>query len=180
MINMDDKGANELLILVDEEDNGIGFLDKVKVHQKGVLHRAFSVFIFNNAGELLLQRRALSKYHSPGLWSNTCCSHPRKGEGTLRACERRLQEEMGMSSDLKFAFSFTYRAEFENGLTEHEFDHVYFGYSQNLPNPDPCEVMDSKYISMDELQNDVLSRPEDYTEWLKICLPRVVQYLGVN
>lgn len=180
MTNIDTGQSNELLILVDNEDNEIGLLDKVTVHERGVLHRAFSVFIFNQAGDLLLQKRALSKYHSPGLWSNTCCSHPRKGEKTIEACRRRLLEEMGMSSELTFAFSFTYHAEFENGLTEHEFDHVYFGYSEQKPDLNSQEVMDWKYISLAELQNEILTRPENYTEWLKICLPRVIQHLQIN
>ncbi len=180
MTDINNEESDELLILVDNEDNEIGLLDKTTVHKTGVLHRAFSVFIFNSKGDLLLQQRALSKYHSPGLWSNTCCSHPRMGETTLDACKRRLAEEMGMSSELKFEFSFTYRAEFENGLTEHEFDHVYFGYSNELPNADPGEVMDSKYITIQELQKEVEVRPENYTEWLKICLPRVLQHLFTN
>ncbi len=180
MINMNTGQSKELLILVDNEDNEIGLLDKVTVHETGVLHRAFSVFIFNSAGNLLLQKRALTKYHSPGLWSNTCCSHPRKGELTANACSRRLMEEMGMSSKLTFAFSFIYRAEFDNGLTEHEFDHVYFGHSEEIPDPDLQEVMDTKYISVAELQKEVLSRPGNYTEWLKICLPKVIQHLGSN
>jgi isopentenyl-diphosphate delta-isomerase len=167
----------EILILVDNEDNEIGLLDKTTVHHTGVLHRAFSVFVLNSRGELLLQQRALAKYHSPGLWSNTCCSHPRKGEDTVRACERRLQEEMGMSCDLQFAFSFIYRAEFDNGLIEHEFDHVYLGYSDELPQHDSGEVMGSRYISFQDLQNEISTNPENYTEWLKICLPRVAQHL---
>jgi isopentenyl-diphosphate delta-isomerase len=168
---------SEILILVDPDDNEIGLLDKVAVHQTGVLHRAFSVFIFNSRRELLLQQRSLAKYHSPGLWSNTCCSHPRKGEETVLACERRLQEEMGMNCELKFAFSFTYRAEFENGLIEHEFDHVYLGYSDELPQLNSAEVMASRYISIQDLEKEILGHPENYTEWLKICLPRVAQYI---
>ncbi len=170
--------ANELLILVDSHDNEIGLLDKVSVHRTGVLHRAFSVFVFNSKGFVLLQRRALNKYHSPGLWSNTCCSHPRKGESTDVACSRRLMEEMGMKCDLSFAFSFTYRAEFENGLIEHEFDHVYFGFTDEMPEHNSQEVMEWKYISVKELQNKILARPEDYTEWLKICFPKVVEHIG--
>lgn len=172
--------ANELLILVDKNDNEIGLLDKVSVHETGVLHRAFSVFIFNSMGFLMLQQRALGKYHSPGLWSNTCCSHPRKGETTKAACTRRLMEEMGFKCSLTFAFSFTYRAEFSNGLSEHEFDHVYFGISNKIPKPDPLEVNDWKYMSIKELQKDVITQPDNYTEWLKICLPKVVEHIAAN
>lgn len=169
--------AEDLVILVDESDTEIGLLDKMSAHEKGLLHRAFSVFIFNSKGSLLLQRRALNKYHSPGLWSNTCCSHPRKGESTLTACSRRLDEEMGLKCKLDFAFSFTYRAEFGNGLIEHEFDHVYFGMTDELPEINPDEVMDWKYISINELQQEILSHPENYTEWLKICLPKVIEHI---
>lgn len=171
---------DELLILVDSNDNEIGLLDKFSVHRRGVLHRAFSVFIFNSNGNLLLQQRALNKYHSPGLWSNSCCSHPHHNEITLAACDRRLEEEMGISCSMKFAFSFVYKAEFENGLTEHEFDHVYFGISDDSPVPNPEEVKSWKYISIHDLENDILNSPEKYTEWLKICLPKVSEYLKLD
>lgn len=177
---MNDTAAQELLILVDAGDNEIGMLDKTSVHTQGLLHRAFSVFIFNSMGFLMLQRRAESKYHSPGLWSNTCCSHPRKGETTFAASRRRLKEEMGFRCQLRPAFTFTYRAEFASGLIEHEFDHVYFGKSDKMPKPDPVEVMDWKYISMKELQKDLLARPDHYTEWLKICFPKVVEHLAAS
>ncbi len=175
---MDSKleSMNELLILVDNQDNEIGALDKLSVHETGVLHRAFSVFIFNSGGELLLQQRAYHKYHSPGLWSNTCCSHPRQGETTDQACHRRLMEEMGLKTSLDFAFSFVYKAEFENGLTEHEFDHVYFGCCDDLPDPDPEEVMGWTYSSTDDLLDKMSGSPENYTEWLKICFPKVMEY----
>lgn len=176
-MNEYDRSTNELLILVDKDDNEIGLLDKTAVHETGVLHRAFSVFLFNSMGFLMLQQRALSKYHSPGLWSNTCCSHPRKGENTKAACDRRLMEEMGLKCRLSFAFSFTYRAELENGLIEHEFDHVYFGFTDKIPKPNPQEVMDWKYISVKELQKDISARPDNYTEWLKICFAKVVDHL---
>lgn len=172
--------ADELLILVDEYDNEVGLLDKISTHFKGVLHRAFSIFVFNSMGFLILHRRALDKYHSPGLWTNTCCSHPRQGETTSEACSRRLMEEMGMRCDLNFAFTFIYRAQFDNGLIEHEFDHVYFGASDKLPKPELQEVMDWKYISMQDLQNDISTHPENYTEWLKICLPRLLEHIGTN
>ncbi|MHB1176947.1 MAG: isopentenyl-diphosphate Delta-isomerase [Daejeonella sp.] len=176
MMQNDAGSMDELLILVDNQDHEIGTLDKLSVHETGVLHRAFSIFIFNSEGEWLLQQRASGKYHSPGLWSNTCCSHPRKGENISHACHRRLMEEMGMVTSLDFAFSFIYKAAFENGLIEHEFDHVYFGKSDELPTPDPKEVMDWVYISTEELLRKVASHPERYTEWLKICFPKVVEY----
>lgn len=172
--------TEELLILVDENDVETGHSDKDTVHKKGYLHRAFSVFIFNSMGFLMLQRRAMGKYHSPGLWSNTCCSHPRKGEKTSAACSRRVMEEMGIQCNLNFAFSFTYRAEFENGLIEHEFDHVYFGFTDKIAKPNAQEVMDWKYISIKELQKNILTNPEDYTEWLKICFAKVVAHLDAQ
>jgi len=176
---IDDPG-DELLILVDEHDNEVGLLDKISTHLEGTLHRAFSIFVFNSMGFLLLQRRALDKYHSPGLWTNTCCSHPRQGETTSEACSRRLMEEMGMRCDLNLAFTFTYRAQFENGLIEHEFDHVYFGTSDKIPKPEPQEVMDWKYISTHQLEKDISTRPENYTEWLKICLPRLLEQIATS
>ncbi len=164
---------NDLLILVDEQDNEIGVMDKLSVHQTGVLHRAFSVFIFNSRAEILLQQRAEGKYHSPGLWSNTCCSHPNPGEEILAASRRRLMEEMGMDCALEFSFSFTYKFEFSNGLTEHEFDHVFFGNSDDPPKPDPAEVKNWKYMNIKDLEHDIYLHPENYTPWLKICLPKV-------
>ncbi len=164
------------LILVDENDTPWGKMEKQLVHERGLLHRAFSVFIFNSKGELLLQQRAEGKYHSGGLWTNTCCSHPRFGEEISEAIPRRLMEEMGMSCPANFAFSFIYKASFDNGLTEHEFDHVYFGKSDDLPKPEKSEVQNWRYSSLHSLQSDVSSQPEIYTEWMKICLPRVVEH----
>ena len=164
---------NDYLILVDEKDVEWGKLEKLLVHQMGLLHRAFSVFIFNSKGELLLQQRADDKYHSGGLWTNTCCSHPRFGENISWAIERRLIEEMGMRCKTDFAFSFTYKASFANGLIEHEFDHVYFGMSDKLPIPEKSEVQDYRYITLENLEREITSQPEKYTEWLKICLPKV-------
>lgn len=166
-----------MLILVDKNDKEIGVLEKTPVHEKGLLHRAFSIFIFNSANELLLQQRAGSKYHSPGLWTNTCCSHPRQGEEVNDAVHRRLQEEMGMQCDLQFQFIFIYKHKFPNGLTEHELDHVYFGRSDQQPHPDAEEVQDWKYINLDELSNDLELFPEQYSPWLKVCLPQVLQQL---
>ena len=147
-------------------------MDKLAVHQKGLLHRAFSIFIFNSKGELLLQQRADDKYHSEGLWANTCCSHPRDGEKVSDAVHRRLMEEMGMTCELSFKFSFRYKKQFDNGLTEHELDHVYFGESDEAPRPNKKEVKDWKYLTLDELESDIKDNPDQYTEWLKVSLPR--------
>lgn len=165
----------DLLILVDENDVEVGSMEKLEVHQTAALHRAFSVFIFNSKRELLLQQRADAKYHSGGLWSNTCCSHPRKGEKTFDTINRRLKEEMGLKCKIGFKFSFIYKIDFENGLSEHELDHVYFGMSNDLPKPNPLEVKNYKYISLMDLQNDIEQNPGIYSEWLKICLPAVIQ-----
>jgi isopentenyl-diphosphate delta-isomerase len=170
-------GQDELLILVDENDNQIGTQDKLSVHLEGILHRAFSVFIFNSKNELLLQQRSNIKYHSPGLWTNTCCSHPRPGESTLEACNRRLIEEMGMNTSLNFSFSFLYKFEFTNGLIEHEYDHVYIGKTDLKPKLNLNEVQDWKYISITNLEKDIDLNPDQYTPWLKICLPQLIQNL---
>ena len=155
------------VILVDSDDNFLGTMEKMKAHQLGELHRAFSIYIINNEGEFLLQRRAADKYHSAGLWTNTCCSHPRPNESTMAAAIRRLYEEMGMATSLTHLYHFTYKAEFDNGLTEHELDHVYLGTFNDAPNPDPNEVMEWKYMSTEEIIKDVKEHPEDYTEWFK-------------
>ncbi|WP_255431174.1 isopentenyl-diphosphate Delta-isomerase [Pedobacter sp. N36a] len=165
----------EEVILVDKNDNPIGTMPKLEAHLEGELHRAFSVFIFNSAGALLLQQRALDKYHSAGKWTNTCCSHPRPGELTADAAKRRLKEEMGMECELRPIFSFSYRAEVENGLVENEYDHVYFGSSDTLPIPNPLEVADFKYISMEALELDLQNNKGNYTEWLKICFDQVLR-----
>lgn len=167
----------EYLILVDENNKPWGKLEKLLVHQLGLLHRAFSIFIFNSKAELLLQQRADDKYHSGGLWTNTCCSHPRFGEEISWAIERRLNEEMGMSCKTNFAFSFIYKVTFTNGLTEHEFDDVYFGMSDELPLPEKAEVKNWRYMSIKNLETDIHIHPEIYTEWLKICLPQVKKHL---
>lgn len=162
----------EQVILVDEQDREIGLLEKLEAHRLGLLHRAFSVFIFNSKGELLLQQRALDKYHSPGLWTNTCCSHPRSGESVLEAANRRLKEEMGLTTSLQPLFQFVYHAEFNNGLIEHEYDHVLIGFSEELPQPNPAEVATTRYISWSELLQDVQQHPDMYTAWLCICMDR--------
>jgi len=164
------------VILVDAQDNEIGSMPKLEAHQLGKLHRAFSVFIFNNNGELLLQQRALDKYHSGGKWTNTCCSHPRIGEDTLQAAYRRLQEEMGMNCELKYGFSFTYKAVVTETLSENEFDHVFFGQTDDLPLINPEEVADYRYITLEALESDIALYPQQYTEWLKICFDKVLTY----
>lgn len=168
--------TEEEVILVDHNDQAIGTMPKLQAHIEGRLHRAFSVFIFNDSGELLLQQRALDKYHSAGKWTNTCCSHPRAGEETIVAARRRLMEEMGMECEIHFGFSFSYLAEFENGLTENEYDHVYFGVSNDTPQPDPEEVAAFEYISMDQLQSSLVQDAEKYTAWLKICFNEVMTH----
>ena len=168
---------NNDLILVDENDIAIGMMEKLKIHRLGLLHRAFSVFIFNTNGELLLQQRADTKYHSAGLWSNTCCSHPVYNEKTHNAVERRLQEERGLRCQTVYGFSFIYNVDFENGLKEHEYDHVYFGITDIVPTPDITEVKNWKHINTDKLKSDIQERPEIYSEWMKICLPEVIEKL---
>jgi isopentenyl-diphosphate delta-isomerase len=168
----------DLLILVDENDNETGSMSKLAAHQSGVLHRAFSVFIFNQKGEMLLQQRADAKYHSGGLWSNTCCSHPLKGESVNGAISRRLKEEMGIKCITQFQFSFIYKVALDNGLTEHELDHVYFGESDDVPVPDPKEVKDWKYVYPEKLKERMISHPNEYSVWLKICFPRVESILS--
>lgn len=164
------------VILVDSDDNQIGLMEKMEAHYKGKLHRAFSVFIFNSKGELLLQQRAFDKYHSGGKWTNTCCSHPRFSEDTLAAANRRLAEEMGMTCDLNYAFNFIYKAAVAEDIYEHEFDHVYFGISDEQPILAPEEVSDYRYMSLDELALAMERFPEHYTEWLKICFNHVFVY----
>ncbi|MHB0755021.1 isopentenyl-diphosphate Delta-isomerase [Polaribacter sp. M15] len=158
----------ELVVLVDEKDEKIGLMPKMEAHEKALLHRAFSVFVFNNKGELMLQQRAAHKYHSPLLWTNTCCSHQRDGESNIEAGRRRLQEEMGFTTDLKEVFSFVYKAPFDNGLTEHEFDHVMIGYFDDVPNINPDEVEAYKWMSLENVKDDIEQNPSEYTEWFKI------------
>lgn len=167
----------ELLILVDENDNETGSMSKLDAHVFGILHRAFSVFIFNQRGEILLQKRADNKYHSGGLWSNTCCSHPLKGEFMKEAVSKRLKEEMGIECVTEFQFSFIYKEVFENGLTEHELDHVYFGKSDDVPIPNPNEVTDWKYMYPGKLKEEMMYYPHKYSAWLKICFPEVESIL---
>ena len=157
----------EYVVLVDEADNDLGTMEKLAAHRLAKLHRAFSVFLFDKSGKMLLQKRALEKYHSPGLWTNTCCSHPRPGELTLDAATRRLKEEMGMTASLAPLFSFIYRAELENNLVEHELDHVLIGFTDEQPLINPDEVCDYKWISMHEIEDDIEKNESHYTAWFK-------------
>ena len=160
----------EYVILVDEKDNEIGQMEKLNAHQKGLLHRAFSVMIFNSNNQLLLQKRAYNKYHSGGLWTNTTCSHPRPGEMVLEAGLRRLNEEMGMTCELTQAFSFIYKADLDKGLTEYELDHVMIGFSDETPHLNLEEANAFKWMSLNELQLDIIEHPDNYTEWFKILI----------
>lgn len=158
----------EKVVLVSETDDQLGLMGKLEAHEKGVLHRAFSVFIFNKSGELLLQQRALDKYHSPGLWTNTCCSHQRDGESSIQAGKRRLMEEMGFTCDLEEVFWFIYKADFDNGLTEHELDHVMVGYYDEDPVVNKEEAASFKWMSLKDVKDDISRNPDRYTEWFKI------------
>ena len=163
--------------MVDEYDVPIGTMEKIEAHQKALLHRAFSIFIFNTKGEMLLHKRADKKYHSAGLWSNACCSHPQPGENDLTTAQRRLNEEMGFSTKLKKAFDFIYRAPFDNGLTEHEFDHVYLGVYEGAIVLDENEVSEYHYAAPEKIAKDIERNPEKYTVWFTIAFPKVMEYL---
>ena len=160
----------ERVILVDEQDNETGSMEKIEAHEKALLHRAFSIFVFNDAGQMMLQKRALSKYHSPGLWTNTCCSHPRPGESLEEATQRRIVEEMGFLCEMTEVFSFIYEAPFDHGLTEHELDHVFMAIYNDEAEINPEEVAEWKWMYVDELLEDVKVNPENYTVWFKIAL----------
>lgn len=168
----------ETVVLVNEHDEAIGLMEKMEAHEKALLHRAFSVFIFNTKGEMLLQQRSLRKYHSGGLWTNACCSHPRPNEDTLAAAHRRLKEEMGFDTELTKVFDFTYKAEFTNGLTEHEFDHVFIGTYDGLVEANFDEVENYAYRSLDLIEVTLQSNPDFFTEWFHIAFPKVVTWLG--
>jgi len=167
----------EEVILVTKKDVQIGLMPKMEAHQKAALHRAFSVFIFNDKGELLLQQRALDKYHSPGLWTNTCCSHQRDGESNIEAGKRRLQEEMGFNCDLKELFWFVYKAPFDNGLTEHELDHVMIGHYNENPKINKAEVAAFSWMTLEAVKNDIESKPHKYTVWFKIIFKEYLSHL---
>ena len=169
----------EEVILVDTNDVFLGTMPKMEAHEKAILHRAFSVFILNKEGQLMLQQRALSKYHSPGLWTNTCCSHQRLGESNLEAGTRRLQEEMGIKTPLEELFSFVYKAPFDNGLTEHEFDHVILGYYDSEPIINREEVANWKWMNLEEIITEIKTIPDNYTAWFKIIFDRFYNHIKV-
>lgn len=169
--------AQEKVILVNEKDEQIGLMEKIEAHEKALLHRAFSVFVFNDRNELMIQQRALTKYHSPGLWTNTCCSHQREGESNIAAGKRRLMEEMGFSTELKDTISFIYKAPFDNGLTEHEFDHILVGKYEEAPQPNPDEVASWKWVDLEELKKDMSTNPGIYTEWFKIIFDKYYSHI---
>ena len=164
------------VVLVNETDEQIGTMEKMAAHRSASLHRAFSIFIFNHKGEMLLQQRALRKYHSGGLWTNACCSHPLPGEDTLHAAQRRLTEEMGFGTPLKKIFNFIYRSEFDNGLTEYEFDHVYTGIYEGQINPNKEEVHDYCFKNVNEIQASLQSHGQKYTAWFHIAFPMVQKW----
>lgn len=170
--------VEEKVILVNEKNEPQGLMEKIEAHEKGLLHRAFSVFIFNDKGEMMLQRRALQKYHSPGLWTNTCCSHQRINESNVEAGKRRLMEEMGFQVELKEKYSFIYKAPFDNGLTEHEFDHILVGTYNENPKINPDEVAEWKWMDIPTLKADLESNPENYTAWFKIIFDQYYKYIS--
>ncbi len=165
----------EQVILVDTHDEDMGIMEKMEAHELGILHRAFSIFIFNKKGELLLQQRAFDKYHSGGLWTNTCCSHPRPQENIASAAHRRLQEEMGFDTDLNHAFSFIYKVGLDHGLTEHEYDHVFTGIYEAEIVANKDEVAAYTYKSIQSISSEIELQPQQFTEWFKIAFERVVQ-----
>ena len=167
----------EQVILVNEMDEPIGLMNKMEAHEKAILHRAFSVFILNDNNEVMLQQRAQHKYHSPLLWTNTCCSHQRAGETNIQAGKRRLYEEMGFEVDLKELFHFIYKAPFDNGLTEHELDHVMIGYSNSEPFINPEEVASWKWMKIEDIKDDMIQNPAEYTVWFKIIFDEFYHYL---
>ncbi len=167
----------ERVILVNENDEPIGLMEKIEAHEKALLHRAFSVFILNEQNEIMLQQRAAHKYHSPLLWTNTCCSHQREGESNIEAGIRRLEEEMGFSVPLKELFSFIYKAPFDNGLTEHELDHVMIGYFNEEPLINEDEVAAWKWMGIEEVKTDMEAHPEVYTEWFKIIFDKFYHHI---
>lgn len=168
----------EQVMLVDIDDQQIGIMEKMEAHRTAVLHRAFSVFIFNRKGDMLLQQRAIQKYHSGGLWTNACCSHPRPDEDTLQAAKRRLQEELGFITPLEKAFEFIYKAELDNNLTEHELDHVFIGEYDGTIIPNEEEVKDYCFKSVESILESMELQPHKYTAWFHIALPKVVEWMN--
>lgn len=167
----------ELVVLVNEADQQIGLMEKLEAHQKGLLHRAFSVFLFNKKGEMLLQKRANTKYHSPNLWTNAVCSHPRNGESYKNGALRRLNEELGISTEIEEKFHFIYKADVGQNLWEHELDYVFVGIYEGIFNLNPNEVSETRYISLIDLQKEMLSNPDNFTEWFKIILNKYLEFL---
>ncbi len=167
----------ELVVLVNEADQQIGLMEKLEAHQKGLLHRAFSVFLFNKKGEMLLQKRANTKYHSPNLWTNAVCSHPRNGESYKNGAMRRLNEELGISTEIEEKFHFIYKADVGQNLWEHELDYVFVGIYEGIFNLNPNEVSETRYISLVDLQKEMLSNPDNFTEWFKIILNKYLEFL---
>lgn len=165
------------IILVNEQDEPVGTMEKMEVHRKALLHRAFSVFIFNSRGEMLLQQRALKKYHSAGLWTNACCSHPKPGDDTISAAETRLQYEMGFGTPLTKIFEFTYQSAFDNGLTEYEFDHVFAGVYDGVIHPAKEEVNDYCFKTLDEIRESLQTHPSKYTTWFAIAFPLIEKWM---
>lgn len=163
----------EEVILVDENDTELGKMEKLQAHITGALHRAVSVFIFNGGGQLLLQKRAAGKYHSPGKWSNTCCTHPRPGETNANAAQRRLFEEMGINCKLIAWCDLLYRTEFDNGLIEHEYDHIFIGVTNVSPVLNPAEVEAYQYVELDSLKQLIQQYPKRYTPWLSLCIEKI-------
>ena len=170
----------EKVILVNQKDEPIGLMNKLEAHEKAVLHRAFSVFILNDKNELMLQQRAHHKYHSPLLWTNTCCSHQRENETNIQAGTRRLREEMGFETELKEMFHFIYKAPFDNGLTEHELDHVMLGYYNEMPDINKDEVESWKWMKIEEVKNDMIANPNLYTVWFKIIFEEFYHHFDDN
>lgn len=171
---------SEQVILVNEQDQVLGTAPKLTAHERGQLHRAFSVFIFNSKNQLLLQQRAIEKYHSGGLWTNTCCGHPRPGETTMGAAQRRLREEMSLTTRLTKAFTFNYCTELSNGLIENEVDHVFIGTSDQTPRPAAAEVRDWRFTDPDRVTAELALHPQMFTDWFKICWPQVHQELKIQ
>lgn len=168
----------EKVVLITPNDEFLGVMNKQEAHEKGVLHRAFSVFLFNAKGEMLLQRRAASKYHSPNLWTNTVCSHPREGESYKEAALRRMQEELGISADIEEKFHFIYKADVGQGLWEHELDYVFMGFFEGDFSLNSEEVSEVRYISTEDLDREIKEKPENFTEWFKIILNEYKQHLS--
>lgn len=170
--------SKQYVILVDDNDEQTGVAEKMDAHRKGLLHRAFSVFIMNSQGQMLLQQRAFTKYHSGGLWTNACCSHPMPGEKILDAAHRRIQEEMGFDCDLKYVYNFTYKVKLDNELTEHELDHVLVGIYDGPVKPSPEEVCHYRYVNIDELEKEMLKAPDTFTTWFRITYSDARKYLS--